>query len=175
MSPELWALLPIPGQLAFDWSVPVTPTPPVPPLPQPPVVTGAPAEARTAVRRFIAMLVEVLNGYRPPTHLRRLCRPVEATTIVAQARAAQHRMTLHRAEHHHLAGTRRASHRVATAAARHGRRPDPVAVRGLRLCAPRIDAIEAAAVLVTGSRTWAVAIRVENGPAGWAITVARVL
>ena len=40
--------------------------------------------------QFVAMCVEVLNGYRPAAHLRRLSRPGQAAGVVAQALAAAH-------------------------------------------------------------------------------------
>ena len=50
-----------------------------------PRVVGASGEARLAVRRFVTMCVEVLNGYRPAAHLRWLSLPKEAPGVVAQA------------------------------------------------------------------------------------------
>ncbi len=129
--------------------------------PEPPSFPLAPTEARTAVRRFVAVLTEVLNGYRPPAHLRHWCRPLVATTVIAQARAAQHR----------IGETR--PRRVTRD--RHGRRPDPVAVIRMRLCEPRSGAVEATVLLATGVRTWALALRLEEDEQGWATTVARLL
>ncbi len=145
-----------------------------------PVVTGASAAARLAVRRFVGVLVEVLNGYRPPAHLRPLCRPVEATEIIAQARAAMHRMAESRRASSRPPGngprpTSPATRNVHRAADRHGRRPDSAAVLRLRLCEPRPGSVEATVVLVTGARTWALALRLDGGPDAWAATVARIL
>lgn len=128
-------------------------------------VAGASGEARQAVRRFVGACVEVLNGYRPATHLRRLCVPADAAGIVAQALAANRR----------VAELRRARGWTARAASRHGRRPDPVVVQGLRLCEPRTGAVEAAVLLITGERTWAVAIRMERHQHAWAATVLRLV
>ncbi|GAA0796506.1 Rv3235 family protein [Spirilliplanes yamanashiensis] len=149
--------------------------PPRSPAGPPPIVAGPSAEARQAVRRYVAVLVEVLNGYRPPAHLRPLCRPVEAAEIIAHTRAAMHRI----AEAKRAlatagrAGPRRpAPHRVAD---RHGRRPDPAAVLRLRLCEPRPGSVEATVLLVTAARTWALALRLDGGPHTWAASVARLL
>ena len=60
--------------------------------PLPPVVAGASSDAKLAVRRFVHMCVEVLNGYRPPAHLRRLALPKEAADVVAQAVAGTSRV-----------------------------------------------------------------------------------
>src|SRR5687768_640702 len=84
--PRSW---PLPHQLALDWSRPVERSPrhPAPPPVRRTVVTGASAEARLAVRRFVSTCVEVLNGHRPAAHLRRLSQPREAATVVAQGLA----------------------------------------------------------------------------------------
>lgn len=156
---------PSPHQLAFDWSR--LTTAPEPPGPQtPPVrrtaVTGVSTEARLAVRRFVAMCVEVLNGYRPPTHLRPLTQPREAATVVAQG----------------LAGARVvAAGRTARTAGRapRPRRPAPAAVVRLQLCEPREGAVEAAAVLMIGDRTHAMALRLEVHDESWLATTLRLI
>ena len=143
----------------------------------PPVVAGPSAEARQAVRRFVAVLVEVLNGYRPPAHLRPLCRPVEAAEIITHTRAAIHRIAearraLTAASRTGPRPTHPAPHRAAD---RHGRRPDPAAVLRLRLCEPRPGSVEATVLLVTAARTWALALRLDGGPDTWAASVAPLL
>ena len=127
-------------------------------------VAGASADAKLAVRRFVGVCVEVLNGYRPAGHLRRLALPGDAVGVVAQASAAARR----------VAELRRAT-RGPRAGDRHGRRPDPVAVLKLRLCEPRPGAVEAAVLLVTGDRTWALAVRLERHQQSWAATALRVV
>lgn len=157
----------------------------------PPVVAGASTDARRAVHRFVGVLLEVLNGYRPPAHLRPLCRPVDAAEIIAHTRAAMHRI----AEARRLGGTAtrsgpagrsapgpaglaatsRSAQRVAHRADRHGRRPDPAAVLRLRICEPRRGSVEATVLLVTAARTWALALRLDGGPDTWVTSVARLL
>src|SRR4051794_2843549 len=73
LEPAVWATA---HQLALDWSPaalrqaePQRTPPPRPDAPRP-VVAGASADARLAVRRFVHLCVEVLNGYRPAAHLR---------------------------------------------------------------------------------------------------------
>jgi hypothetical protein len=160
VEPAIWATA---HQLAFDWSPP--PPPPPPPPPRKPVhrsvVAGASLEAKLAVSRFVRLCVEVLNGHRPPAHLRHLSHPGEAAGVVAQA----------------LAGTRRVAElRRARHAGRHPpRRPSPVAVVGLRLCEPRPGAVEAAVALVTGERTWAMALRLELRQQAWSATTLRLI
>lgn len=128
-------------------------------------VVGASVEAKLAVRRFVAVCVEVLNGYRPAAHLRRLSMPGEAAGVVAQALAGARR----------VGEMRRAGGRAVRTTSRHGRHPDPVAVRKLRLCEPRPGAVEAAVLLITGDRTWAVALRLEHHQQSWAATALRLI
>ena len=179
LSSEIWAPA---HQLAFDWaarrrSAQVTPTLPPrrdhqPPPEAPPeapaagpgsatVFAGASGDAKLAVRRFVGMCVEVLNGYRPPAHLRRLALPIEAADVVAEA----------------VSGARRVAdlRRRIRGDGRRPTRPGPVAVLRLRLCEPRPGAVEAAVLLVTGERTWAMAVRLELHQQNWAATVLRLI
>lgn len=160
LEPAVWASA---HQLAFEWS---SSRPPAPPRPVPPpvhrsIVAGASQEAKLAVNRFVRLCVEVLNGHRPPAHLRRLARPDEAAGVVAQG----------------LAGARRVAEIRSRAhpARRPPRRPAPVAVVRLRLCEPRPGAVEAAVALVTGERTWAMALRMELHQQAWSATTLRLL
>jgi hypothetical protein len=125
-----------------------------------PVVAGASTDARAAVHRFVRHCVEVLNGYRPATHLRQLARPAEAATIVAQGTAGARR----------VAGLRKAA-----PGRRAARRPSPVAVISLHLCQPSPAAVEAAVALVTGQRTWALALRLELHQETWSATALRLI
>jgi hypothetical protein len=133
-----------------------------------PIPTGAPGSAmpsagdtRLAVRRFVSVCVEVLNGYRPAAHLRRLASPVEAPAVVAQG----------------VAGARRVAElrQAARPADRRGRRPGPVGVLRVLLCEPRPGAVEAAVLLITGERTWAMAFRLEFHQQKWAATALRLI
>jgi hypothetical protein len=127
----------------------------------PPVVAGASGDARLAVRRFVSMCVEVLNGYRPANHLRRLSLPTEAGRVVAQG----------------LVGSQRVAElrRAARGPSRRSRQPGPVAVLKARLCEPRPGAVEAAVLLVTGERTWAMALRMELHHHSWCATTLHLL
>jgi Family of unknown function (DUF6459) len=127
-----------------------------------PVVAGTSTDAKAAVHRFVRLCVEVLNGYRPAAHLRRFSLPAEAAGIVAQGLAAAQR----------VASLRKAAQ---AAARRPLRRPSPAAVIRLRLCEPRPGAVEAAVALVTGDRTWALALRLELHQETWAATALRLI
>ena len=161
--PRSW---PDPHQLALEWPRPAPPRQAPPEPPPPPrkrtVVTGASPEAKLAVRRFVATCVEVLNGYRPAAHLRRLSQPREAAAVVSQA----------------VVGARRVTEaRQARTAGRspRPRRPVPAAVVRLRLCEPREGAVEGAAVLVIGDRTHAMAFRLELHEETWQATTLRLI
>jgi uncharacterized protein DUF6459 len=157
LAPQVWASA---RQLTLDWDANQQLRRAAAPVKAPTAVAGAvagaSADAKLAVRRFVHLCVEVLNGYRPPAHLRRLSAPSEAADVVAQG----------------LAGARRiAELRTATRVGpRRSHRVPPVAVLRLRLCEPRPGAVEAAVALVTGERTWAMALRLELREQSWCAT-----
>ncbi|MEV4706598.1 Rv3235 family protein [Actinoplanes sp. NPDC049316] len=128
--------------------------------------TGVSPDARLAVRRFIGLCVEVVNGYRPAAHLRRLAQPREAAAVVAQGVTAAHRV----AEARRKTATRHGTERHPRS-----RRPAPAAVVKVSLCEPRPGAVEAAAVLVIGDRAWAMALRLERHDDVWLATVLRLI
>jgi len=163
--PRAW---PFPHQLALDLSKPAT-TPfaaaeaRARPAPRErTAVTGASAEAKAAVRRFVGTCVEVLNGYRPAAHLRRLSQPREAATVVAQGLAGARRVT-------------EARQARTTGRTPRPRRPAPAAVVRLRFCEPRAGAVEAAAILLIGDRTHAMALRLERHDDTWQATALRLI
>jgi hypothetical protein len=156
IEPAVWATA---HQLAFDWSPPPRPPTPARPAVHRSVVSGASQEAKLAVHRFVRLCVEVLNGHRPPAHLRQLSRPEEAAGVVAQG----------------LAGARRVAEMRKVSGRRPARRQSPVAVISLRLCEPRSGAVEAAVALVTGERTWAMALRLEQHQQAWTATTLRLI
>jgi uncharacterized protein DUF6459 len=163
LEPAVWASA---HQLALDWSPARLRPPATPPPARPPVhrtaVAGASHDAKLAVHRFVRTCVEVLNGHRPPAHLRQLALPAEAAAVVAQALSGARR----------VAELRRQAHSPAR---RTSRRTPPVAVVRLRLCEPRPGAVEAAVALVTGDRTWAMALRLERHQESWSATTLRLL
>jgi len=160
LEPAVWATA---HQLALEWGA----TGPGEPADRPPpvhrsVVAGASHDAKLAVHRFVRLCVEVLNGHRPPHHLRHVSRPAEAAGVVAQALSA--------------AGRIAAERKATRSPTRHPpRRPPPVAVIRLRLCEPRPGAVEAAVALVTGERTWALALRMERHQEAWSATTLRLI
>jgi len=169
LDPAVWVSA---HQLALDWSpaaLAELSAPAVsPPAPaevvsaRPAVVAGASPGARLAVHRFVRMCVEVLNGHRPAAQLRQLSVPAAAGGVVAQAFAGARR----------VADQRRAT---TPRGRRPAKRPSPVAVIQLRLCEPRPGAVEAAVALVTGERTWAMALRMELHHEAWSATILRLI
>jgi hypothetical protein len=114
------------------------------------------------VHHFVRLCVEVLNGHRPAAHLRHVSLPSEAAGVVAQGLAAARRVS----------GMRKAAQ---TPGRRPPRRLPPAAVMRLALCQPRPGAIEAAVAVVTGERTWALAIRLELHADTWSATTLRLI
>ncbi len=86
---------------------------------------------------------------------------MDASRVVAQAVTGAHRVNEMRR------AARPADHKL--------NRPSPVAVRGVRFCEPRPGAVEAAVLLETGERTWAMALRMEVLHDAWAATVLRLI
>jgi hypothetical protein len=160
LEPAVWATA---HQLALDWHTTKSTEPQAPPPPvHRSVVAGASHDAKLAVHRFVRLCVEVFNGHRPPHHLRHVSRPSDAAGVVAQAQSAIKRIAAHR--------------KATRSPTRHPpRRPPPVAVIRLRLCEPRSGAVEAAVALVTGDRTWALALRMEQHQESWSATTLRLI
>lgn len=132
---------------------------PVPPAPVAPV--AASAEARRAARRFLDMVLEILNGYRPVNHIRPLAGQVDTEQIVEQVSAC-----LERADA--LRRTRQPARAI--------RRPNSfVQLKLLRVCEPRQGVAEAAAALCLAERTWAVAYRMERRRGTWLCTAIRLV
>jgi hypothetical protein len=152
-TPQAWATS---RQLALDWPGD-GPEARVPPEAAPPVVAGASGDAKLAVRRFVRLCVEVLNGFRPAAHLRRMALPSGAAEVVAQGLAGARR----------AAALRKGNQRTA--------RPTPVAVLKVVLCEPRSGAVEVAVTLVTGDRTWAMAFRLELHQQTWTATTLLII
>lgn len=130
--------------------------------PETPPLTNPSPETRAATVQFLKTCLEVLNGYRPVAHLRAMSSPLDAAAIQQAMTAATRRLT------------REAGGAASTRVSR-------VRLQRMRICEPRAGVAEISAVLGTGpdhrhpARCWAAALRLENGPAGWRCTVARLL
>lgn len=103
-------------------------------------------EARQAARRILACCVEIIDGHRPIGHVRRLSEATDHAVLVGQLTAAVRRLA-----------------RPQSA----GQRAGGLRVRVLRVSEPRPGGAEVTAVLGRGDRSWALAMRIDLGPAGW--------
>ncbi|HLV58296.1 MAG TPA: Rv3235 family protein [Natronosporangium sp.] len=134
------------------------PTPPSPPPRRQPVV---PLATRREAARFLNACLEIWNGYRPATHIRALCEPVDALAIEREMAEAVRRLST---------VTSRLRCRVV--------------VRRVRVCQPRTGAMEISAVIGTAGRgsepsprerAWAAAFRLEQRHGRWHCRLARLL
>jgi hypothetical protein len=132
---------------------------------EPAAPAGNPSpETRTAAARFLNTCLEILNGYRPVTHLRTMSSPARATAVTEAMAMAVRRM-------------------VRGAGAPAGTRRARVRLRRMRICEPRPGVAEICAVLSTAGggsapeagRCWAAAFRLERSQGQWRCTVARLL
>lgn len=125
------------------------------PAPQP---TGPPA--RAAVTRFLRAWLEILNGYRPLGHLRTLTNPLDAAGVLAATTQAVRRFNR----------LRPPAGRAAPPA-----RGPRLRIGRVRLCQPRPDVAEVAAVLMSHGRAWAGALRLQHLDGRWLCVSAEVL
>jgi Family of unknown function (DUF6459) len=156
-SPEVCLPPPDAGaQLVLTWCRPEVARAEAPRGELPPGATaGASAAVWHAVVRFLDRCLEILNGYRPASHIRALSTPVEAQTIMEQVAAVARRTT-------RLPRTSQPGGP--------GARPNSVARRRVHVSEPRPGAAEAMAVLSQASRSWAVAFRLERRGGAWLCT-----
>lgn len=124
---------------------------------EPPALTSA----RMAMRHYVTMCVEVLNGYRPSAHLRPLTDQQRFGDVADQL-------------------VRRAV-RVRLAPGQAARQGKLVRVRRMLMDEPIPGVAEAAVVLEQGELCWAMAVRLERGAPGdrsagpWRCTVVQVI
>lgn len=148
--------------LPIDWS----PTdadlrPGARPPAQPPLQKPAAMPARVAMQRYVKMCVEVLNGYRPSSHLRPITDQQRFSDVTDQL-------------------VRRAV-RVRIAPGQAARQGKLVRVRRMLMDEPIAGVAEAAVVLEQGESCWAMAVRLERGAPGdradgpWRCTVVQVI
>lgn len=102
--------------------------------------------AWAALRLFVGMCVEVLNGYRPAGQLRPMSDPHRFTDIADQVVRRTVRVRMSPAQ-----------------AARQGRL---VRVRRMLVCEPLSGIAEAAVVLEQGDTCWSMAVRMERSARG---------
>ncbi|HWG99677.1 MAG TPA: Rv3235 family protein [Pilimelia sp.] len=125
-------------------------------------------DGRVAAGRFVTRCVEILNGFRPVEHARPMVDGARERAVLAQLAIGRQRVA------------------DLLEGARPGPVPDPRRPRGaaralpvtlLRLHAgePAPGALEAAAVLRTADRAWALAFRLEYRGGGWRCTAAWTL
>lgn len=135
---------------------------PAPPGP----VSGLPPRAGTggqAAYRYVGLCLEVLEGYRPATHLRRLTLATAFESVMDQlSRPAA------RTGHPSSGGPQpqAAAGRPTAGGAHHarhgGRGNDRLRLRRLWVGEPSDGVVEAAAVLGRADRAWALAMRLER-------------
>jgi hypothetical protein len=149
------------AQLTLQWRNPQPERATAPRAEPPPggtarATAGASPAAWHATLRFLDRCQEILNGYRPASHVRPLSVPEEAQTIMEHVAAVARRTTR--------------APRVPQPGAPPGRRPSAVARRRVYVCEPRPGAAEATAVLSQAGRSWAVAFRLERRRDAWLCT-----
>ncbi len=157
--PETW-LLPQP-QLDLASLTSRRRSAPTPAAATPPATTKPAPESRgvspvrAAVVRFLRAWLEILNGYRPLAHVRALANPLDAAQVVNATTDAVRRFS-----------------RLGRPKAAHG---PLLRIGRVRLCQPRPDVVEVAAVLLGHGRAWASALRLQHLNGRWLCTSTTVL
>jgi hypothetical protein len=127
----------------------------------PPPGDPAPPPPHPAAQRFVGMCVEILNGYRPASHLRHVTHPKQRTAVTDQLTRRTVRVRMppsHAARQGHL-----------------------VRVRRMLVSEPLPGVAELVAVLEQGPAVWAMAVRLERsarptpGLAPWVCTLVQVV
>ena len=135
-------------------------------------VGGSPPRAGTggqAAYRYVGLCLEVLDGFRPATHLRRLTVAASFESVLEQlARPAA------RTGHPSSAGPSPAGRAVPGGALRRTG-GDRLRLRRLWVGEPSNGVVEAAAVLGRADRAWALALRLERREETWLCTDLQVV
>ncbi|WP_426507766.1 Rv3235 family protein [Dactylosporangium sp. McL0621] len=119
------------------------------------------SESYQAAKRFAALCVEILNGYRPPSQLRPLTHPHRLGDVNDQIMRRTVRVRMNPGQ-----------------AARKG---NLVRIRRLLVTEPLAGIAEGVVVLEHGTSTWAMAVRFEKanrpgfGVFGWVCTLVQVV
>jgi hypothetical protein len=149
-------------------------------------VSGSPPRAGTggqAAYRYVGLCVEVLEGFRPASHLRRLTLAA-AFDAVTQQLARPAARTGHQSSEAPVSGgtVTRPGPRAGTGAPRGatgrsggGKAPDRLRLRRLWIGEPSEGVVEAAAVLGRADRAWALALRLERRDDMWLCTDLQVV
>jgi hypothetical protein len=122
------------------------------PLPPGAVATPAPGEAELVVRRFAVACVEVLNGFRPLAHLRRVVEPRRFEPVATGLRG-----------------------RCAPPGRPAGDPAARIHIRRIRVCEPARGVAEASVVFGQDGLAWAMALRFERREGRWLCTIAHTL
>jgi Family of unknown function (DUF6459) len=132
--------------------------------------TGPPVNspARLATRRFLAVCIEVLGGFRPMTQLRGLCLPERYDEITQRLRAYTPGATPGSRQPVGSPVPRRAPTGAPPRPGRVGQSgAERVTVRRVQVCEPIDGVAEVAAVLARRDRVWAMAVRLERRQERW--------
>jgi hypothetical protein len=143
------ALVPVPPRAARP-----RPAPPLSPTAATAHLQPTPAQA--AAQRFIGVCVEILNGHRPPGHLRAVVAPLDVQQVGDQLIRRTTRAYLGRPG--------------ATVPG-----PYRVRLRALHVGEPRDGVAEIVAVLEYGVNHWAMCARLERRADTWLCTLVQVL
>ncbi len=177
------------------------PVPAQPPLPITADRDSGVSDSGRAAMAYVRLCIEVLNGYRSPSHLRRIGGPVEFTDVIDQIRRR------HNAIGHFQTSGRALNERVTVAAG--ARNPAPIAygrpaapptdlrsmaagnatdrsavdptrpaafsLTRLRVSEPRDGAAEVVAVLSRAGTALAVALRLERRRGAWICVLVQVV
>jgi hypothetical protein len=130
-----------------------------------------PSEAELAAARFVRYCCEVLGGFRPVRHLSVLIAAEYFTEASERLLRPRRQDTRGPIGGYPSGGPvrRPAAIRTATGPA------DTVQVRTQRVSEPIDGVAEVSAVFARGTEVWAMALRLERGPAGWLCTYLQVL
>ena len=159
---------------AVSGAVPTDPPEPSEPAP----VRPAASPARLATRRFLAICIEVLGGFRPMTQLRSLCVPERFDEIAQRLRVHTagavpgSRLPVSGRPGSLVHGASPVPRRTPTGAPPRAGRvgqsgAEGVAVRRVQVCEVIDGVAEVAAVLARRDHVWAMALRLERRHERW--------
>ncbi len=136
----------------------------------PSAANGPSQAAWHATLLFLGRCQEILNGYRPAAHLRPLSAPAQAQSIVDHVTTVARRTAMWQRAAPAAGRTGPGGRPGMVGRVVPGGRSGVVSRRRVHVCEPRVGVAEATAVLSQGSRSWAVAFRLERRGAVWLCT-----